>query len=171
LHSDAKLMVLFPFDVPINFCRTHIYNSSITAIYRGLKTGIYSDTLALVFRLFGMCVKLKLGTWPATTPAGRPAVGLYTYVNLSVRVFLLFIFWVMKENGRNRMKNERTDLIWISWHNEEKPSESEAKWWGGVGEKWCNSFSILGRGWCSFSLSEMIYESFDLTQTPWNTTV
>jgi hypothetical protein len=92
LHSDSKLMVLFPFDVPINFCRTHIYNSSITAIYRGLKTGIYSDTLALVFRLFGMCVKLKLGTWPATTPAGRPAVGLYTYVNLSVRVFLLFIF-------------------------------------------------------------------------------
>ena len=92
LHSDAKLMVLFPFDVPINFCRTHIYNSSITAIYRGLKTGIYSHTLALVFRLFGMCVKLKLGTWPATTPAGRPAVGLYTYVNLSVRVFLLFIF-------------------------------------------------------------------------------
>jgi hypothetical protein len=60
---------------------------------RSLKTGIfYSDTLAFGIRsLFGMR-QTELGTWPATTPAGRPAVGLYTHVNLSVRVFLLSIF-------------------------------------------------------------------------------
>lgn len=73
LHSDAKLMVLFPFDVPINFCRTHIYNSSITAIYRGLKTGMYSDTLTFGIRLPIWYVR-QTETWNlAGYYTGRPA--------------------------------------------------------------------------------------------------
>jgi hypothetical protein len=60
---------------------------------RSLKTGIfYSDTLAFGIRsLFGMR-QTELGTWPATTPAGKP-VGLYIHSSQPLRTCVFFCFF------------------------------------------------------------------------------
>lgn len=113
-----KLILIF-FDVPINFCRAHVYNFCYLlsphwgGVDREQKDELWNEFISNLFSFY-------------VSPIWYAAVARLIPNDPNVFCFAYFHFLVIEKKSGKMTNERRRNLIWISWHNEEE-KKNQAK--------------------------------------------